>query len=97
MPDTREDILDADKEQTVMLPMSVLRALLDLVTGSSAVQSPSPSQEDMTAYETMLNAREADLDRRSGMDQMKPSADSVKTIDDLLNAEGLRQLLEEER
>lgn len=97
MPDTREDILDADKEQTVMLPMSVLRALLDLVTGSSAIQSPPPSQEDQTAYEAMLGAREADLDRRSGMDQMKPSADSVKTIDDLLNAEGLRQLLEEER
>jgi len=96
MPDTREDILDADKEQTVMLPMSILRALLDLATGSSAMQSPPPSQEDMTAYETMLGVREADLDRRSGMDQMKPSADTDKTIEDLLSAESYRELLEEE-
>tara|TARA_R110000824_G_C14931435_1_gene648791 strand:+ start:399 stop:692 length:294 start_codon:yes stop_codon:yes gene_type:complete len=96
MPDKREDILDADKEQTVMLPMSVLRALLDLVAGPSVIESPAPSYEDMSAYQRMLGVREADLDRRSGMDQMKPSADTDKTIEDLLGAESYRQLLEEE-
>jgi len=92
MPDTREE----SQEETVTVTKSLLKQLLDLALGASAVESPAPSQEDTRAYEAMLGAREADLDRRSGMDQMKPSADTDKTIDDLLGAESYRELLEEE-
>ena len=93
MPDTREDTLDEDKEQTVMLPMSVLRALLDLVTGSSAIESPPPALEDVTAYEKLLQAREEDLDRMSGMDKIKYGT-SDKTIEDLLQTEAYRDFLD---